>query len=220
MSKKIGGREYQIPLYFVPITAILITLIAASSGCLELKSAYVSDSVLTDGWEEDTSLRNSGSQFLGLEKWADATYEISGNYPATLTVTTIKTLVLMDESQLQQKTKETINTTLKESTSLNKSSEVTGERYLLKAHKTMYVIYNGIDNTDNSYEKVKIIGEIWNCATCGTSVICIGVAYLTNNKDNSSSENTENWEKIIMGPDGIIEGSTGENGLIYNVICH
>ena len=46
---------------------------------------------------------------------------------------------------------------------LNDNLENTGERALNTGHKTMYVIYNGIDNSTNISEEIKIIGETWNC---------------------------------------------------------
>ena len=215
-----GATEHPPAIYLVPIVTIPIILFVVSSGCVELTSAYVADTVLTDGWYENISLRNTGSQFFGLEKWASATYELNGQYPASLTVTTMKTLVLMDEQELQNKIEETMQSTLKQGIQLNESVNITGERVVLKGHKTRYMVYDGIDTTTEPFEKIKIIGEVWNCAVSGTSVVCIGMAYITNSTDNSSSDHLDNWEKIVMDSIGTIDGSTGENGLIYNVICH
>jgi hypothetical protein len=47
-------------------------------------------------------------------------------------------------------------------------------------------VYNGTDNSKNPSEEVKIIGEVWNCATSGTSIICIGVAQITDNAHSNS----------------------------------
>ena len=66
---------------------------------------------------------------------------------------------------------------------------------------------------------MKIIGEVWNCGTSGISIICIGIAYITND-ENPNLENTDNWQKMIMDPSGSIENVTGEEGLIYNIYCH
>lgn len=196
--------------------ALMLVLLVAFSGCVNISCSYIPDLVITDGWHENLALRNTGSQFLGLEKWCGSVYEINGKYPASLTVTTIKTLILTDEEELQKKTIETIEETFQDSIQLNESTKLTGERTLLKKHKTMYMIYDGIDINRN--EKIKIIGEVWNCGTSGTSIICIGIAYITNN--GSPTENTENWQKIVMDPSGTIGSFTGEEGLIYNVHCH
>ena len=96
-----GDGKSNVPWFLAPIVTILFVLFVISSGCLDLTSAYIPDGTLNNGWYENISPRNSGSKYLGLEKWASATYQIDGNYPATLTVTTMKTLILMDEQELQ-----------------------------------------------------------------------------------------------------------------------
>ena len=194
---------------------LLLFVFILFSGCVDLTCAYVKESVVSDGWNENTALRNTGIQFLGLEKWCSSTYEINGKYPASLTVTTLKTLVLTDESEIQKKMRQTIEETFQNSIQLTEN--VSGERTLQNNHKTMYILYDGIDTKKD--ENIKIIGEIWNCATSGTSVICIGIAYVTN-KDISNVENTENWQKIVMDSTGTIDGFLGEEGLIDNINCH
>ena len=209
----VAGEKKQIWMIIVIIFILLITF----SGCVSIKCGYVPDLLINDGWYENLSLRNTGSQFLGLEKWCNSVYEINGKYPASLTVTTIKTLILPDEEEIQKKTIATIEETFQDSIQLNESTKFTGERTILKNHKTMYRVYEGRDTNNN--KKIKIIGEIWNCDTSGTSTICIGVAYITN-IENPTIENTDNWEKIVMDPSGTIGNFTGEEGLIYNMFCH
>lgn len=199
---------------WIPISLIIILLVALS-GCVNLTCSYIPDSIVIDGWYENLALRNTGSQFLGLEKWCSSTYEINGNYPASLTVTTLKTLVLTDEKEIKKRAIETIEETFRGRIELNISSS--GERTLQKNHNTMYTVYNGIDKDTD--EKVKIISEIWNCGTSGTSIICIGIAYITND-EIPNAENTEYWQKIVMDSNGGIEGFIGEEGLIHNVFCH
>jgi len=83
----------------------------------------------------------------------------------------------------------------------------------------MYVTYNASNIVNNISEKTMIIGESWNCGVSGTSVICIGVARVTNN----SKTNTSFWQEIVrdkQGSFGTEEGFIGSNGLIYNVECH
>lgn len=199
------------------ITAFMLVLLVAFSGCVNISCSYIPDLVITDGWYENLALKNTGSQFLGLEKWCGSVYEIKGKYPASLTVTTIKTLILTDEEELQKKTIESIEYTFQDRIRLDESTKLNGEKTILKKHNTMYIIYDGIDINRN--EKIKIIGEVWNCGTSGTSIICIGIAYITNN-GSPTIENTENWQKIVIDPSGTIGNFTGEGGLIYNVHCH
>ena len=194
------------------IVTFILLLILTFSGCVTLSRAYIPDSIINNGWHENTALRNTGSQFLGLEKWSSSTYEINGKYPATLTVTTLKTLILPDEGELQNRITETIEETFKNRIQLNES--IVGERTIVKQHKTIYTLYNGTDKIDG--KKVKIIGEVWNCGSSGTSIICIGFAYIS----DADIENTENWEKIVMDPQATIENIIGEEGLIYNIACH
>ena len=198
------------------ITVLLsCTTIALFSGCTSLTSAYLPTAVLNQGWHQNVALRNTGTQGLGLEKWTSLIYEINGNYPAFLTITTLKTLVLISEDQLQQRIQETITDTFQEQIEFNES--LRGERLIQQNHRTMYIVFNGTEIT--TQEKVKIIGEVWNCGASGTSIICIGIAYLTNT-DIPNVESSDQWEKIVMDPDGTIEGFQGENGLLYNIICH
>ncbi|UCD14033.1 MAG: hypothetical protein JSW60_01045 [Thermoplasmatales archaeon] len=209
----VGENKKQLLLLIV----LIFILLTAFSGCVNIKYAYIPDSVITKGWHENVSLRNTGLHFLGLEKWGSSIYELKGKYPASLTVTTVKTLVLTDEEELQKKTIETLEETFKDSIQLNASTKITGERTLLKQHKTMYITYEGKDI--NKDLNIKLIGEIWNCGDSGTSIICIGIAYISNS-ENTTIENTDNWQRIVMDPSGTIENFTGEEGLIYNVYCH
>ncbi len=193
---------------------LIIICLVSTTGCLEIKSGYVSDEVLTNGWYENFALRNTGIQFLGLEKWTSSTYEINGNYPSTLTVTTIKALTLKNEDDLFKNIQKTIDETFKNNMNISKNQS--GERFLLKNHKTKYLIYDGVDNSSNL--KVKIIGEVWNCVESGCSIVCIGVSYLTSK--TNPNEHTYNWYKMIMDPVSSIENAKGDQGLIYNTICH
>jgi hypothetical protein len=208
-----GAREKNRYLFVLIATVLLVVI--ACSGCLSLTCTYLPSSVLTDGWHENTAFRTTGSQFLGFEQWCSTTYEITGNYPASLTVTTLKTMVLTNEAELQKKTTQTIEDTFQERITLQVNS--TGERTLGNTHRTRYVVYDGIDTT--SQETVKIIGETWNCGTTGTSLLCIGLAYITNH-NNPTIQNTDQWEKIVSDLSGTIENYNGEYGLLYSMTCH
>jgi len=210
------NRIYVIIAIFIVIAIVL----AVVFGTAQLTPAYVPKDFLDEGWSENLDDRDSGSQLLGLEKWCSLTYRVEGRYPANLTVTTIKTLVMMNENELRDKTIETIEKASQRGVVINKSTEITGVRFLKNKHKTMYIIYEGNDTTKDPPEKVKVIGEVWNCGTSGTSIICIGVAQITNSNYNVSEENTSNWEKIVRDKNGMIDDSIGEDGLIYNVVCH
>jgi len=136
---------------------LLLFIFILFSGCVDLTCAYVKEPVISDGWNENTALRNTGTQFLGLEKWCSSTYEINGKYPASLTVTTLKTLVLTDEGEIQKKMRQTIEETFLNDIQLNEN--ISGERTLQNNHKTMYILYDGLDI--NKDENVKISNAVF-----------------------------------------------------------
>jgi hypothetical protein len=209
----IGERKNHL----VPIAVIFLFLLTCFSGCVSIKCPYIPDRILNNGWFENTSLRNTGIQFLGVEKWCSSVYEIRGKYPASLTVTALKTLILTNENELFKKTLQTIEDTFKDSIQFNESTQIIGVRTVEKNHQTMYVIYDGISITND--KKIRLIGEVWNCGNTGISLICIGLAYITNN-EHPGVEYIDNWEKIVTDPSGTVQNASGESGLIYNIQCH
>jgi len=210
-----SNRIYAIIAFFL----IVIVVFAIVFGTSKLTPAYIPDEFLNGDWSENIADRTGGSQLIGLEKWCSLTYEIDGQYPAYLTVTTFKTLVMMNEKDLRDKTTITIEKALAQGITIDNLSELNGERALNNKHKTTYILYNGSDTTKNPPEKIKIIGEFWNCGTSGTSVICIGFAQVTDYAYDNSTVNTTQWAKIIKDKNGL-EGFTGEDGLICSVVCH
>lgn len=215
------ARETKIYVV-VALFIIIVVIFAVVFSNNQFTSAYVPDGSLGDEWGEDLGKRDSSSQFFGLEKFSSLTYKIDGNYPAYLTVITIKTLVMMSENELRDKTMEVIEQAFEDGITVDEDTEVSGERVLKNEHNTMYVIYDGNDTSKSPSEKIKIIGEVWNCGTSGTSIICIGLAQITDNAHNNSGVNISYWEKIVMDKAGTFGtgGFQGVDGLVYNVICH
>jgi len=210
-----SNRIYVIIAFFI----LVMVIFAAVFGTSKLTPAYVPDEFLNGEWSENIADRAGGSQLLGLEKWCSLTYEIDGPYPAYLTITTFKTLVMMNEKDLRDKTTSTIEKALAQGITIDNLSELNGERALNNKHKTTYILYNGSDTTKNPTEKIKIIGEFWNCGTSGTSIICIGSAQVTDYAHGNSTANTTQWAKIIKDENGLA-GFIGDDGLIFNVKCH
>ena len=207
---------------FIAVFIIAIVIFAVVFSSNQLNTAYIHHDFLGVDWCEDIGERDSGSQLLGLEKFSSLTYRIDGKYPAYLTIMTIKTLVMMSENELRDKTTESIERALEKGIVVDKTTEISGERMLKNEHNTMYVMYDGNDTSKNPPEKIKIIGEIWSCGTSGTSVICIGVAQITDNLHDNSEVNISHWEKIVRDEVGTFGTGDfqGEDGLMYNVICH
>lgn len=207
----------------IVIVLLIITLVFSSNS---ITRAYIDDKYISNGWIEDINDRLSEERLFGLEKQSSFTYRTKDNHSAYVSVTTIKTLFMMNEKELFDKTVETILTETKnQNIELNFSSKITGSRVLNNTHKTNYVIYDGIEHSNNNSIKIKLIGECWNCAPSGTSIICIGYTQITNNSSNSST-NFENWAKILRDEDGTFVNLynsnifQGKDGLIFNVICH
>jgi hypothetical protein len=87
-------------------------------------------------------------------------------------------------------------------------------------------VLNSTQKIGGFVEKVKIIGEAWNCANSGTSIICIGVAQTTDVKNGNNYENFIHWAKIIGDEKKTFNeiynynNYADPNGLIFNVKCH
>jgi hypothetical protein len=205
-----GDRENRIYLIIavIIISVIVITVFFSSN---TLFKAFIEDETLGDDWYEDITERKENSQLFGLENLASFTYRNNNeSYPAYVTVTSIKLLLMMNENDLLDKTEETLNKASEQGIVIDIESRVSGEREISKGHKSKYIIYDGNDSTKEPFEKIKIIGETWNCGDSGTSIICIGVAQITNHDFNNSNLDTTYWEKIVDMQDG----------LIYNVKCN
>jgi hypothetical protein len=207
-----GVRENNLYLV-VALFLVIVVILAVIFSTREIKPAYVPDSFLDNGWSENLDERESSSGLLGLEKWCSLTYRIDGVYPANLTVATFKPLIMMNEDDLIAKAEETIQDASQQGIFVDNNTKTSGWRILINGHKTSYIVYDGNDISKTPFEKIKVVAEVWNCGNSGTSVICIGVAQITDYAHNITSVNTSSWKKIVSG-------FIGSDGLIYNVMCH
>lgn len=208
------------------ILLIILTILFSSS---QLTEAYIDQGTLRDaGWFEDRTEKYYEEQLLGLEKQVSYTYKNEDIvYPSYISVTSMKTLFMLSESDLLDKTVETIEEAMqRDGIVLDGSSEVSAHRVLNNEHKSLYIIYNGTFTINNVTEKIMVIGENWNCGVSGTSVICIGFAQITNSTNSNPGENLTYWAKIVKDEMGTFFGNYGStdflgtDGLIYNVKCH
>lgn len=222
MAFKGGIRENKI-YALIAILIIVIIILAVFFSSTHLIEAKIDDHILGDEWSEDIGERDGDSQLLGLEKWVSYTYKNNNiNYPAYITVTSIKTLFMMSEDDLKAQTLDTIKQASERGIVIDEDSIEAGIRTLDNGHKTTYVIYDGNDTSKKPNEIIKIIGESWNCGTSGTSIICIGLAQLTDNYTNNTELNMTYWANIIKDNEGTFGFGDykGEDGLIFNVKCH
>lgn len=226
MDIKGGWRQNKVYIIIAITVCIIIffTIIILSNNLFQ---AYIPDQFLDEDWIEDASERSYDEGFFGLEKQASFTYKIDEEsnklYPSYITVTSIKTLFMMSEEDLFDKTVETLNEIAnRDSLIYNDSAVKTGNRVIFdNRHKTKYIICEGFDNSTINNEEIRIIGECWNCGVSGTSIICIGYAQVTEYA-NDLDYYFGNWAKIIADKEGTfgIDIYKNPNGLIYNVKCH
>jgi hypothetical protein len=205
-----------IALFFVII--IFFTILLTNNN---MELAYVSHTLLGSEWKEDLDERISESNPLSIEKIGRLVYKTDGTYPAYLSVTTIKSLFMTGEEYLQRKITDAIEQTSSENIVLDNYSKILGRRLLENGHESLFIIYNGTDTSNSKSENIRIIGEVWNCGISGTSIICVGVAQITDNAHNNSMFFFDNWAKIIKDKSGTFgKEFIGEDGLIANIICH
>jgi hypothetical protein len=126
---------------------------------------------------------------------------------------------MMSESDLLDRTVEAINNANKDGIIIDEKSFFQGKRKINAGHESMFVSYTGNDTSKSPYEQIRIIGETWNCVVSGSSVICIGVAQISDNSHNLQGTDLSYWSQIVGDKIGSL-GFENENGLIYNVICH
>lgn len=223
MVFKGGLRENRVYVA-IAIFTIIVIILAIIFSTTQLTQAYISDEILGDSWSEDINERVEGSQLFGIEKWISFTYRNDNeSYPAYLTVTSFKMFFMISENDLKVKTIETINKASDQGIEIDKNSIISGQRVTKDdEHKTYYYIYNGNDTSKAPFENIKIIGECWNCEKSGTSIICVGVARITDNEHNNPNINITYWVEIIKDKMGTFDPDVykGTNGLIFNVMCH
>lgn len=207
----------------VAVVIVVVIIFTVFFSGRELFSAYVPYNVRGEVWLEDEFERDCGSRLMGLESWCSFTYRNDDEvFPAYVSITTFKNMFMLSEDELWDKTIETVEKASTQNIVLNDSSKIVGWRVLKDGvHKTRYIVYDGVDSSEDVSKNVKIIGECWNCGESGTSVICIGFARVT--KNSFSSENLSFWGKIARDPEGTFGNNSfymGDDGLIFNIKCH
>lgn len=227
MSRGDGISKVYVAIAVFIIILIIITILFSGN---QLVWAIIDDKYLIDGWK-DSGDSVSFDRLFGLEKQGTLTYVVDDNvdelYPAFITVTSIKTLFMMKEGDLLKTTIETIDQAVEDNDIvIDKNTSYSGNRALNSGHKTNFVIFDGNKTYENGTEEIRIIGETWNCGTSGTSVICIGVAQITDNINNNPDYNYSHWIEIIGDTEGTFVNEynsynfINSNGLIFNIKCN
>ena len=212
------NKTYAVIAAFI-LLVVVLTVIFTSN---HLTPAIIPNDYLSEGWFEDFDEREMDVQLLS--SWYSYTYKnYNDSYPANVAVTSRKTLFLTSINDLLSETIKAIKGASKQGIFIDEDTMISGNRILSDGrHKTVYVVYNGTDNSSGVDEEIKVIGETWNCGISGASLICIGVAQITDNTHNNPTVVDTYWAKIVQDEEGTfgIGEYMGDDGLIYNVKCH
>jgi hypothetical protein len=223
-----GISKVYVAIAVFVIILIIFTIFFSGN---QLIWAYIDDDFLVDSWK-DAGMSENIERLLGLEKQGSLTYMIDENiddrYPAFITVTSMKTLFMMNEQELLDTTINTIHISAEENNILlDENSSFSGNRATNKGHKTNYIIFHGNETTGNITEEIRIIGETWSCGISCTSIICIGVAQITDRAHNNLDFNYTHWIEIVGDREGTFVNKYNNSfdfmysdGLIFNVECH
>lgn len=222
MKLRSGLEENKIYVIVTIFVILVITLTIIFSGS-SLNPARIPGEVLSENWFWDTDNSSKKDGFLGLESFYSSTYRCKNkSFPAYITISTMKNFFMMDEDDLVEKTEDMlVRKTSDQNIVLDKKNRISGERKLKNGHKTMYFVYNATDSSDGLSEDLKIIGETWNCEESGTSVVCIGIAQISNSTLDIENNFTF-WSKIVSDKQGTFgtDDFQKSDGLIFNVVCH
>lgn len=219
LRENIRENKVYIIIAILVIFIIIFTIIISTPAIVP---AYIEDKYIKiNGWKEEILERRESTGLFGLEKSKSYTYSNNNEtYPAFITVTTFKTLFTMSEEELLEKTEQTILDSSSQGIQLDMDSKEVGERANRDFHNTRFLVYSGNDTSKIPVEKILIIGETWNCPDSGTSIICIGLAQITDNLHNNFNDTTDFFSKIVGDSGGTIQNYYDENGLLYYTKCH
>ena len=136
--EKTGNWLYIVLAIFILVLLLLTILFSTSN----LYKAYIDDRFLVDGWFESGE-RIYKEQLLGLEKQSTFKYKFDSiteeKYTAFLTVTSIKTIFMINEQELLDKTIKTIfNAVSTINITIINSSQFTGSRFLKNGHNSFF----------------------------------------------------------------------------------
>lgn len=222
----------------VLLLLVLVGVAAASAGCLSLDPALVPARFLQgdsgNGWRfnQTASHDEPRDRYLGLVRFQALSYQDpgeQGGYPARMSLTTLRTLLAPSEEDLRERAEEQIRSRAEANGISLAGPPETGERTLESGYGSLWFVYDG--NATQAQGQfftrdapVKILGEVWTCSSSRTSVAVVGLAQVADvryigGSPVVSQPDDRNWREIVADPDGTIEGVTGDDGLVYNVVC-
>ena len=126
-----GKNNILYALVAISVVLIIFFTILLSN---QLTMAYIDDSVLI-GWTEDIQQRDGNDNLFNLDKWASFTYRNNDDsFPAYVTITSIKTIFMMSEDDLLDRTIEAINNAKKDGIIIDEDSFFQGKRKINDGH--------------------------------------------------------------------------------------
>lgn len=219
------------------VRAGLVLLLVLGSGCVGIAApARVPDELLGgrdgNGWALDageSEQRPQGSGF-GLVATQTLLYEDPGDpgYPASLSLTTIRTLLAPSTNELRERVRERVRERAQELGIRLDAEERQGSRVVATGDPSLWFLFRGtVEEAGELFTQdatVRILGEVWNCRASGNSVAAVGLAQidsvtLVNGVPVRRQVDETNWRELVQDPAGSIEGVAGIKGLLYNVAC-
>lgn len=221
------------------LVAVVLAALFLSPGCtgVDLTAARVPDRLLEgrggNGWEKNLTASESEPQSAqaGTSKTQTLVYEdrtSEDGYPGTLTVTTLRTLLRPSEESVREIVQEKIREESERKGVRVEPSVTTGTRRLLESDESFWFVYNGSVESSSFFQsrnaRVKIYGEVFQCAEHRTLVVVVGLAQITDVRAVGgvplpSEADPATWREIVADPRGTLEGIRGVEGLGYNVDC-
>ena len=214
----------------------MLALALFTSGCVELSPARIPDRLIEgqggNGWEKNLTASQSEPEGGSFSKSQALVYEDKRSdegYPGTMTVSTLRTLMRPTEERVRDVVQERIREEAEERGVQIEGAPTTGERKLQNGEESYWFVYIGtVQSSSGIFQarnaRVKIYGEVFQCAEEKTVVAVVGLAQITDVRSVGgvplpSEADPTTWREIAADPRGSIEGIRGSDGLGYNVAC-
>lgn len=219
--------------------AVALVLALGLAGCVQLEPARIPDRLLEgaggNGWEKNLSASQSepDSAQAGLAKSQTLVYEDRARdgegYPATFTLTTLRTFFRPTESDTRERVQEAIRKEAEGRGIEIVGAAATGERRLANGADSLWFVYNGsVERTSTLFRsadaRVKVYGEVFQCEATKGVIVAVGLAQISDARRVGSvqlptEEEPTTWRELAADPRGSLEGIRGSDGLAYNIVC-
>lgn len=210
------------------LLALLLVLPAA--GCIEMIDAGVPQALLdAHGWRENTTARQSRSEWLGLARADTRAYEDrAGVHPGRLWVYTLKAPVTPDEEELVPKLRERVEAEAERQGIAIAGIDESGARTVRNGARATWFAYNGSSSSSSGFvernAEVHIFGEVWPCREARTIVVVVGIAQVADARTyggllTQPNRDPTTWNEIVADPSGTVGRARGTGGLAWNIVC-